>query len=98
MTDRTPRVSSSRKIEHHPNRVARDLGIKFNDDLRALIERSLDVMALDLNAREVASLLLSSLAASGLAVQNSLHCPQGSFLTIAKGAEAYWRAGRENEL
>ena len=77
----------SQKRSMTANPIARDLGVKFSDDLQSLIQRSLDVMAFELTPNEAVSIILTALAADGLRLEECLHCKPGAFLEIARAAE-----------
>jgi len=79
--------------------MARDLGLKFAGDLRALVDRSVSIMGEELGRDETAGIIMSSLAAAGVFVQMSANAATGSFVKIAKATEGVFgiKEGIENE-
>jgi hypothetical protein len=81
---RRPRIP----IEHHaPSAMARDLSVKFADDLRALVHRSSSLMVPEIGVDETTSIILSVLAMSGVSIQHLANAAPGAFAKMVRNVE-----------
>jgi hypothetical protein len=74
-----------------PNAISRDLCKKFNDDLEALIKRSVNIMMLAIGAELCKEIVLSCLANTGVTFERAAGFPPTTleaFLEIIRAQNA----------
>ena len=70
-----------------PSAMARDLGVKFSDDLTALLSRSAAIMVPELGVVQSAGIVLSCLAMAGVDIEEATNIHPGSFVEVVKQAK-----------